>query len=1188
MGISKFKGLGVLSAVLVLLGGVVGSGALAAPSGGVVWDTSGVSVEYASTPVPGDLLTVLKGKLATGAVTVSAGWTLGDNAGDTTFTVDSTYVFPVKSAAGSVFNLKVRTAVKADSSGTSDSLRVVSLIPLRVTKTNVSLAHLDTAAFEAWRKQNVLDPPVEDADGYRFATGSAMSYGSAIGLKPSLGLSGLGSGTLNYTGKGNTVYPKSQTAPADSGTYDVKIKYGGTGNTNFNENEIALGVLRIQYVEYAANLFLTAAQTVTYKHNASVSPYVVSGPTVLQGIAGTIDSIFYEATGAGGLAGKTISAKPNHGTAGKSGLCSLFVSGTSDTGSISVRAVVKGKTAATGGNVFLSAPVTYTVTVGRREIDSVKVFSVETYNGGIIIPATYFVYAGGNTLKYNAGDPSDAANEFAVLTGADVQKEYNMVNAGEASLVVSGVGKYIGRKNGDYVIQKKKIYVSGNVVGDREYDGTTDIKVDTAATPRLKLWFDTSATRVADQTADKEMFYLVKNTVTGSVDEGKIDTLKWGRDYTAVAAYSNANAGVRSMTAAITLTAAGARSKNYTFVSNGGKDTNAVAVTKGGLDINKRTPGSSGDTSTFVFDIPDTADAYPPAAHYANGHVRGIESVKKVGYKSGMTGGPITVLYSYTAPKPYWDTTFTAVPKDTSIAPRDAGVYAVKAKIPDSENFVGGTYTLGEYRIKEPAVAKFAPDGNLSDAEVREGNSIDLKVNALSPNGPVSALSYKWYRYTSPTDSVQIPGATGPAYTVSSGVEGDVLEYAVKITNNPGAAVQIAADVMSAHSHVTVKKAAASMSKAFIVINPEKTWIYKGDSIKPTGADIAVWLPVVREDGTNDTVELGKQYYSLTYLNNVNVGTATVRASGVDAPGADDAYSGTVSKTFAILPKALERSDLTYTAARAYSGDSTLGADVKAAQPKTGMGAITTFYDGSTKVPVNVGEYDVTVSVAAGANFTAGEVPIGTYRITRKTPDLGSVVFGGIPVGHKEGQTAPFGVGEVKLKGDGYESVTVYYDADTAAPSEAGSYTVKAVVVGGENYTDGEVTLGTYNIGTVSVAETVRDIPSAPVVAEAAVAPVKTIAASFTAGPSPASIAAGKIAFFFSKQIKGGSLYVFDASGNAVAKIAAKAGSGEIAKWDLRDKKGVAVTEGTYVVKGALTGKDGTREKVSFLFSVVK
>ncbi|GBU21930.1 hypothetical protein R80B4_01832 [Fibrobacteres bacterium R8-0-B4] len=70
--------------------------------------------------------------------------------------------------------------------------------------------------------------------------------------------------------------------------------------------------------------------------------------------------------------------------------------------------------------------------------------------------------------------------------------------------------------------------------------------------------------------------------------------------------------------------------------------------------------------------------------------------------------------------------------------------------------------------------------------------------------------------------------------------------------------------------------------------------------------------------------------------------------------------------------------------------------------------------------------------------------------------------------------------------------------------------------------------------------------------------------------------------------MKSGSLYIFDASGNAVAKVSAKAGTGEIGSWDLKAKNGGAVSEGTYIVKGGLIGKDGTREKVSFVFSVVK
>jgi len=1176
-------------------------------NGGLVVDTAGITVPYAGTITPALAKSLVDALLAKAAFEVidSAGLNGGvsdtiagaRNIGVSASAVDAV----VKNNAGGVFGLTVYTAIglnktsQTAGSAAQDSLRFATTVPIRVVKGDVALSHLDLTAFEAWRKQNALAAPVEGADAYRFATGSPVSYGSAIGLKASLGLSGLGSGTLSYAGKGNTKYAKSVTAPADTGTYNVTIVYGGTGNTNFNGNELLIGVLRVQYAPYAANLFLTTAQTVTYKFNAAASPYVISGPTILPGIAGTIDSIFYTPAGNGGLSGADIKAKPNHGTAGKSGLCSLWVAGKNDTGSIGITAIVKGKVS---GNIFLSDAVNYKVTVGRRSIDSVKVFSVETYNGNVITPETYFVYAGGNTLKYNAADPSDPTNEFAVLTGADVRKEYNMVNAGPASLVVTGVGKYTGRKNGDYTIQKKKIYVSGSVDGTRKYDGTTVIETDTAKAVKLKLWFDTTATSAEEQAAGAEMINLVTNGVAGSADFGKVDTLKWNRDYSATAAYNNANAGVRSMNAAVTLLGNGPVSKNYTFVAANGKDTNTVAVAKGGLDIEKRTPLDydaislpGGDTATFVFDIPDTTDAYPPTAHYSNGQVRGIETAtNKVGYRNGMAGGAITVLYGYQA-KPYYDTTI-AVAKDTTIAPRDAGVYPVKVKIPGNENFVGGTYLLGEYRIKAPAVAKFAAGGNLADTNVREGNSVVLAVAASSPNGPGSALSYKWYRYTSPTDSAVIAGATGPSYTVSTGVEGDVLEYAVKVTNNPGAAVQTSADVMSAHSHVTVKKAPISMSKAFIVINPEKDWIYKGDSIKPTGSDIAVWLPVTLEDGTKDTVELEKQYYSLTYLNNVNVGTATVRASGVDVPGAVDAYSGTVSTTFKILPKTLERSDLTYTASRVYSGDSTLGAAVKTAQPKTGMGAITTFYDGSASVPVDVGEYDVTVTVAAGTNFSAGEAAIGTYRITQRKPDSASVVFGGIPVGHKQGDSAAvYGVGEVKLRGTGYESVTVYYGADTIVPTTAGSYLVTIEVAGGENYTDGEVTLGMYNIGApISVAETVREIPKATVTQEASVAPVSRVAAAaFTAGPSPVSKNTGKITFFSEKPIKSGSLYVFDANGNAMAKVSAKSGSGkDIASWNLRDKKGAAIADGTYAVKGALVGKDGKREKVSFVFSVVK
>ncbi|GBU20706.1 hypothetical protein R80B4_00586 [Fibrobacteres bacterium R8-0-B4] len=137
--------------------------------------------------------------------------------------------------------------------------------------------------------------------------------------------------------------------------------------------------------------------------------------------------------------------------------------------------------------------------------------------------------------------------------------------------------------------------------------------------------------------------------------------------------------------------------------------------------------------------------------------------------------------------------------------------------------------------------------------------------------------------------------------------------------------------------------------------------------------------------------------------------------------------------------------------------------------------------------------------------------------------------------------------------------------------------------------TDGSGKKGTLTlkISGVGVLEVEREIPTQVVISEAAVAPVKAVVAKFTAGPSPVKVGSS-IKFFSGSAVKSGSLYIFDASGNAVAKVAAKAGSGEIGGWDLKGKNGAVVSEGTYIVKGALTGKDGTREKVSFVFSVVK
>jgi len=124
----------------------------------------------------------------------------------------------------------------------------------------------------------------------------------------------------------------------------------------------------------------------------------------------------------------------------------------------------------------------------------------------------------------------------------------------------------------------------------------------------------------------------------------------------------------------------------------------------------------------------------------------------------------------------------------------------------------------------------------------------------------------------------------------------------------------------------------------------------------------------------------------------------------------------------------------------------------------------------------------------------------------------------------------------------------------------------------------------------IAVASPDREIPTAPVAEIAAIAPVAVIAGEFTAGPNPA---AASVSFFRTgRAIKNGKLAVYDASGNLVAKVSLNdngaGGKRAVGSWNLKDTKGRQVANGSYVVKGTITTKNGTREKVSTKIAVAR
>jgi len=94
--------------------------------------------------------------------------------------------------------------------------------------------------------------------------------------------------------------------------------------------------------------------------------------------------------------------------------------------------------------------------------------------------------------------------------------------------------------------------------------------------------------------------------------------------------------------------------------------------------------------------------------------------------------------------------------------------------------------------------------------------------------------------------------------------------------------------------------------------------------------------------------------------------------------------------------------------------------------------------------------------------------------------------------------------------------------------------------------------------------------------------PVKIIARGFAAGPNPVLRQSGTVNFYWQgAAVVEGTLLIFDAVGNFVSKIGVNGiNKRNIAAWNLTGADGKPVGVGTYLVKGTLLTKSGTREKV--------
>jgi uncharacterized repeat protein (TIGR02543 family) len=129
---------------------------------------------------------------------------------------------------------------------------------------------------------------------------------------------------------------------------------------------------------------------------------------------------------------------------------------------------------------------------------------------------------------------------------------------------------------------------------------------------------------------------------------------------------------------------------------------------------------------------------------------------------------------------------------------------------------------------------------------------------------------------------------------------------------------------------------------------------------------------------------------------------------------------------------------------------------------------------------------------------------------------------------------------------------------------------------------------------TISVLTPNRVIPQTKPNEEATViAPMVILAGEFTAGPNPVSKESGSVNFYRQgKWVANCELRIYDATGNVINKVKIRDSAignqarRRVGEWDLADKNGRQVSEGTYLVKGVVKTPDGKSEKVSVIVGV--
>ena len=300
-------------------------------------------------------------------------------------------------------------------------------------------------------------------------------------------------------------------------------------------------------------------------------------------------------------------------------------------------------------------------------------------------------------------------------------------------------------------------------------------------------------------------------------------------------------------------------------------------------------------------------------------------------------------------------------------------------------------------------------------------------------------------------------GATGTA----TGVKGEPLTSSLNLgsdfTNVPGGTAHWTFASNNYHAQsgdvaITITKADPTVTAAGF------TAVYDGSPHGATGTATGV-----------GGVSLGP--VALTYTLGglaapVNAGTYTVVASIAESPN----YNGASSAPATIT---INKADPTVTVLGftvVYDGAAHHATGTATGAGGVSLGPVTLSYTPGGSAPVNSGTYSVIASIAASANYNAGNSTPATITIAKADPTVTVADLTAVYDGNAHGTTgSATGVGGLSLG----PVVLTYTPGGLVTPVNAGSYSVVASVAASANYNAGTSAAGTVTINKAAAIVTV-------------------------------------------------------------------------------------------------------------------